>query len=113
MEKEAAQRAAYYGYVDILKYFVEERKIPDDAKTKCVLGSVFAGYLDCLEYLVEEAKAPLDDWRHIAHARYFEHTECLHYLREKGCPEPTDEQYAAYAERSKELESSLRQIRAE
>jgi hypothetical protein len=45
--------------------------------------------------MVEEAKASLDDLRHIAWARYFEHTECLHYLREKGCPEPTDEQYAA------------------
>ena len=112
-ENEAAVQAASGGHVDILKYFVEERKIPDDAKTKCVLGSVFAGHLDCLKYMVEEAKAPLDDWRHIAHARYFEHTECLHYLREKGCSEPTDEQYAAYAERSKELESSLRQIRAE
>jgi hypothetical protein len=43
--------------------------------------------------MVEEAKAPLDDSRHIALARYFEHTECLHYLREKGCKEPTDAQY--------------------
>jgi hypothetical protein len=55
------------------------------------------GHLDCLKYLVEEAKASLDDdWRHIATARYFEHTECLHYLREKGCTEPTDENYAAF-----------------
>jgi hypothetical protein len=92
-EKDAAQAAAIEGQLDILKYFVEERKISDESKTGCVLYSVRKGHLDCVKYLVEEAKAPLDDWRHIAHARYFEHTECLHYLREKGCPEPTDAQY--------------------
>jgi len=112
-EKDAAQTAALYVHLDILKYFVEERKISDAMKTECVLRSVFADHLDCLKYLVEDAKARLDYWQYIAHARYFEHTECLHYLREKGCKEPTDEQYAAYVERSKELESSLRQIRAE
>ena len=83
-EKETAKIAAEYGQLDIWKYFVEERKVPDDAKAACVLYSVRKGHLDCLKYLVEEAKAPLDNWPHIAHARYFEHTECLHYLREKG-----------------------------
>jgi hypothetical protein len=112
-EKDAAEIAADYGQLDILKYFVEERKISDDAKTECVLHSVRKGHLDCVKYLVEDAKARLDDWQYIAHARYFEQPECLYYLREKGCPEPTDEQYAAYVERSKELESSSRQIRAE
>jgi hypothetical protein len=112
-EQVTARIAVEYGQLDILKYFFEERKVPDAMKTECVLHSVRKGHLDCVKYMVEEAKAPLDDWRHIALARYFEHTECLHYLREKGCPEPTDEQYADYAERSKELESSLRQIRAE
>jgi hypothetical protein len=112
-EQDAAQRAALYGHLDILKYFVEERKISDAMKIECVLRSVFPGHLDCLKYMVEEAKAPLDDSRHIALARHFENTECLHYLREKGCPEPTDEQYAAYVERSKEFESSARQFRAE
>jgi hypothetical protein len=93
-EKKAAETAAHDGQLDILKYFVEERKISDDAKAACVLYSVIKGHRDCLKYLVEEAKVPLDDWRHIAHARYFEQPECLHYLREKGCPELTDEQYA-------------------
>jgi len=97
-EKEVAQWAAQYGHPDILKYFVEKRKISDDAKTGCVLQSVFAGQLDCVKYLVEEAKAPLDDWQYIAHARYFKQTECLYYLREKGCPEPTDEQYARFVD---------------
>jgi len=64
-----------------------------------VLHSVFAGHLDCLKYMVEEAKASLDDWEPIALARYYEHTECLHYLREKGCPEPTDEYYTDLANR--------------
>jgi len=93
-EKKAAETAAQNGQLDILKYFVEERKISDDEKAARVLYSVVKGHLDCLKYLVEEAKAPLDDWRPIANARYFEHTECLHYLREKGSPEPTDAQYA-------------------
>ena len=85
--------AAQFGQLDILKYCVEERKISDAIKTACVLHSVFAGHLDCLKYMVEEAKTPPDDWRPIAFARYFEHPECLRYLREKGWPEPTEEQY--------------------
>ena len=55
------------------------------------------GQLDCLKYLLEEAKAPLDQWCYIAFARYDEHTECVNYLQEKGCPEPTDEQYAWFS----------------
>ena len=104
MEKEAAETAAQYGQLDILKYFVEERKVSDDEKAACVLHSVFADHLDCVKYMVEEAKAPLDDWRHIANARYHEHTECLHYLREKGCTEPTDEEYAKFVRKMKERE---------
>ena len=105
MEKKAAEEAAQNGHLDILKYFVEERKISDDTKIICVSYSAGSGRLDCLKYLVEEAKAPLD-WQHIAAARYFKKTECLHYLREKGCPEPTDEEYAIFVRRKKELESS-------
>ena len=97
-EKGSATAATACGHLDILKYFVEKRKISDDAKTGCVLQSVFASQLDCVKYLVEEAKAPLDDWQYIAHARYFKQTECLYYLREKGCPEPTDEQYARFVD---------------
>jgi hypothetical protein len=65
-EKDAAETAAaQQGQLDILKYFVEERKISDDAKTGCVLYSVRKGHLDCVKYLIEEAKASLDDdWRH-------------------------------------------------
>jgi len=94
-EKDAAETAAQYGRIDILKYLVEERKISDDAKTACVFYSVFKGHLDCLKYMVEEAK---NDSQNIALARHFKRTECLHYLREKGCPEPTDEEYAQFAE---------------
>ena len=56
------------------------------------------GQLDCIKYLIEEARAPLDQWGYIASARYDEHTECVNYLQEKGCPEPTDEQYAWFVE---------------
>ncbi len=99
-EKVAAGEAACNGCVEILKYFVEERKISDDAvKTACVAGAANYGQLDCLKYLVEEARAPLNVWQYIACARYEEHTDCLNYLLEKGCPEPTDEQYAVFKNR--------------
>ena len=97
-EKVTGRIAADYGQLDILKYFVEERKVSDDEKAECVLRSVFKGHLDCVKYVVEEAKAPLDYWQYIAHARYFEQPECLYYLREKGCPEPTDAEYTEGAD---------------
>jgi hypothetical protein len=97
-EKEAAVQAVGYGRTNILKYLVEERKIPEVVKVSCVTNAAAYGHLDCLKYLVEEARAPLDQWFYIASARYFEHSECVNYLREKGCPEPTDEEYARFAE---------------
>jgi len=96
-EGKAARQATCGGHVDILKYFVEERKISDVAKYECVGSAAMNGELDCLKYLVEEAKVPLNDGAFIACARYYEHHECLNYLLEKGCPEPTDEEYAAFA----------------
>ena len=93
-EKEAAQQAACGGHVEILKYFVDTRKISDEVKSDCVGNTTMYGELDCLKYLVEEAKVPLHDWRYIASARYYEHPECVNYLLEKGCPEPTEEEYA-------------------
>ena len=93
-ENEAAQQAACGGHVEILKYFVDTRKISDEVKSDCVGNTTMYGQLDCLKYLVEEAKVPLHDWRYIASARYYEHPECVNYLLEKGCPEPTEEEYA-------------------
>ena len=72
--------------MDILKYFVEERKISDAVKLDCVVAAASYGRLDCLKYLVEEAKVPLNRWDFIANARYYEHPECENYLLEKGCP---------------------------
>ncbi|CAL6414582.1 unnamed protein product [Bathycoccus prasinos] len=97
-EEFAAQKAAAYGRINILKYFVEERKISDEVKSDCVFNATGYGRLDCLQYLVEEAKAPLNDWQHVAYARYKEHHDCVNYLLEKECPEPTDEQYAKFVE---------------
>ena len=94
--EEASRQAAGKGHTDILKYFVEERKISDAAKFDRVATAITYGKLDCLRYLVEEAKVPLNDWVYVAYARYKEHTECENYLREKGCPEPTDEEYTTY-----------------
>ena len=97
-EEFAAQQAAAYGRINILKYLVEERKISDEFKSDCVYNATGYGRLDCLQYLVEEAKAPLNYWQHVAYARYKEHHDCVNYLLEKGCPEPTDEQYAKFVE---------------
>jgi len=92
-EERVAYEAAQFGQLDILKYCVEERKISDDVKLFSMASAVHKGRLDCLKYLVEEAKAPLGQWRLMVIARYYEQTECLRYLREKGWSEPTDEQY--------------------
>ena len=107
-EYSSAIAAVKEGRIDILKYFVEERKIPGHVKTLCLVQSALGGHLDCLKYLVEEAKAVFVKYSPIAYARYKEHTECLHYLREKGCPEPTDEEYAACVERFEEIVESSR-----
>jgi len=104
-EKEAAIKATTKGQTDIVKYFVEERKISDAVKLDCVAFAAAYGHLDCLNYLGEEAKAPLNHWRNVAYARYHEHPECENYLLEKGCPEPTDKQYATFAESLRALES--------
>mgnify|MGYP002177042528 CR=1 FL=1 len=98
-EEDAAHQAAEKGHVDIVKYLVEKRKISScEDKVNCVVSAARHGQLGCLKYLLEEARAPLDQWFYIASARYDEHTECVNYLREKGCPEPTDEQYAWFVE---------------
>jgi hypothetical protein len=95
MEEDTAISAARYGHTDILKYFVKERKISEYLKFNYLVATAARnGQLDCLKYLVEEAKAPRNDFFYIACARYFKHPECENYLLEKGCPEPTDEQYA-------------------
>ena len=104
-EKEAAMQAASGGRINILKYLVEERKISDEVKPHCVANAANSGHLDCLNYLVEEAKVPLHHWEDIAFARYFEHPEYENYLLEKACPESTDEEYAAFAESVRALES--------
>ena len=91
-------QAACGGHVDILKYFVEESKVSDEVKSYCMYNAAKYGQIDCLKYLVEEAKAPLDNWQDIAYARYREHPDCVNYLLEKGCPEPTDEDYARFSQ---------------
>jgi ankyrin repeat protein len=107
MEEEMVINAAISGHMDIIKYLVEERKIAGDAvKIRCVSTAAMNGRLDCLKYLIEDAKAPLnddDDGReHLSFARYYERTECVNYLREKGCPEPTEEEYAEFVEDERE-----------
>ena len=107
-EKEAAMQAAGLGHTDIVKYFVEERKISDEGKFTCVGGAAMHGKLDCLKYLLgEEAKAPLNFWQYVAYARYYEHPDCENYLLEKGCPEPTDEEYALFIEQENRLREEI------
>ena len=100
-EKEVVIQATCGGHVEILKYFVEERKISDELKITLLGAAAKYGRLDCLQYLVEEAKAPLYNLEGIANARYFEQRECVNYLLEKGCPEPTDEEYAWIVEQNR------------
>jgi hypothetical protein len=107
-EEEAAIQATADGQLGIVKYFVEERKIADAVKPLCVSTAAGYGYLDCLQYLVEEAKVPLNHWVYVACARYKEHPDCVHYLLEKGCPEPTDEEYARSVERQQQHEEEQR-----
>mmetsp|Transcript_7409 Transcript_7409/g.24542 ORF Transcript_7409/g.24542 Transcript_7409/m.24542 type:complete len:150 (-) Transcript_7409:10-459(-) len=104
-EKEVGGQAACGGHVDILKYLVEERKIPEIIKASCVTNAAAYGGLESLKYLVEEAKVPLNVWQYIACARYYEHTDCLNYLLEKGCPEPTDREYALFVKHMKQFQN--------
>jgi hypothetical protein len=105
-EKEAALLAALKGQTDIVKYFIEERKISEEVKGLCAYNAAGYGHLDCIKYLFgEEAKVPLNNWQYIANARYKEHTDCLNYLLERGCPEPTDEEYANFFEHVRARES--------
>ena len=92
-------QASSSGRVDIVKYLVEKRMISIyEDKLNCVVSAARHGQLGCLKYLLEKARAPLDHFVYIAYARYYEQPECVNYLREKGCPEPTDEQYARIVE---------------
>ena len=101
-------QAAGLGHTDIVRYFVEERKISDEGKFTCVGGAAVYGRLDCLKYLLgEEAKAPLNFWQYVAYARYYEHPDCENYLLEKGCPEPTDEEYALFIEQENRLREEI------
>ena len=99
-EQKEAMMAARFGHVEILKYLVEERKALVCLKVQhaCVRNAATFGHLASLRYLVEEAGVPLNDWVCIAYARIYKQHECLNYLREKGCPEPTDEEYARVVE---------------
>jgi len=111
-EEDAAQLAAAYGRINILKYVLEERKISEEVKESCVASATKLGRLDCIKYLVEEAKVPLNDWQDIAFARYHEHPDCENYLLEKGCPEPTDEEYARFVEAAEKAEAHAREREA-
>ena len=97
-EKEVALQAVGLGHLDIVKYIVQDMKISEVIKIACAVTAAMYGRLDCLRYLVEEAKVPLNNWVYVAYARYKEHTECESYLLEKGCSEPTEEEYALCVE---------------
>ena len=104
-EKEVVIQATCGGHVEILKYFVEERKISDELNFVLLGAAAKYGRLDCLKYLVEEAKVPINYWRYTACARYFEQPECENYMLEKGCPEPTDEEYALFVKDTKQFQN--------
>jgi len=104
--RTAAISAAGYGHTDILKYFVEERRIYEDVKINCMINAATYGRLDSLKYLVEEAKVPLITWQVIASARYHERQEFVTYLQEKGAPETPetrDEVYDRFVEEQQQM----------
>ena len=104
-EKEVAGQATGWGHLGIVKYIVEDMKISEEIKIACAVTAAMYGQLDCLKYFVEEAKAPLDNWRYVAFARYYEHPDCENYLLEKGCPEPTDEDYNWFVEEVEKIKA--------
>ena len=53
------------------------------------------------------SRTSIIDWEEIAWARYKEQHDCLNYLLEKGCPEPTDEEYAKVVEQKKREELGI------
>jgi hypothetical protein len=106
-EEDAAHQAAGHGRINILKYLIEERKIFYAVKLDCVATATRFGKLDCLKYLVEEARVPLDNCRYVAFARYYEQPECENYLLEKGCSEPTEEEYAEIVEKVQRREREI------
>ena len=66
---------------------------------ECMENAVTNGQLDELKYLVEEVKVSFFPGKeYIKCARYYGHPDCEKYLLEKGCPEPTDEEYAEFVE---------------
>jgi len=104
--RTAAITAAGYGHTDILKYFVEKRKISHVVKNECMGNAATYDRLDCLKYLVEEVKLPLNHWEHMACARYHERQDCINYLQEKGAPEPPetrDEVYDRFVEQQQQM----------
>ena len=104
-EEDAAHQAAGHGRINILKYLIEERKIFYAVKLDCVATAARDGQLDCLKYFVEEARVPINHWQSIARARYYEHPECENYVLEKGCPEPTDREYALFLKHMKQFQN--------
>ena len=56
-EKEAAIQATCCGHVEIVKYFVEERKISEEVKFGCMCNGAAYGHLDCLNYLVRRGES--------------------------------------------------------
>tara|TARA_B110000459_G_scaffold5173_1_gene5486 strand:- start:3922 stop:4143 length:222 start_codon:yes stop_codon:yes gene_type:complete len=59
-----------------------------------ILRRVFVWVFGSLGFLIET----LNFHFCLFWARYKEHHDCLNYLLEKGCPEPTDEEYAWFVE---------------
>ena len=115
-EESSSTQAACGGHLECLRFLFDKMKPPNywgdlpvidlgaimtsvDIEKRAgrrVSSAARYGRLDCVKYLIEEEKAPLDDWQYIATARFFKQHECLHYLREKGSREPSDEEYAHY-----------------
>lgn len=80
--KNVSEVAATKGYLDILKYVIENDY--PYSKDICVIAAK-NGHLDVLKYLHEEG-FPLSWKVYKAAKNRFRNKACIQYLRDNGCP---------------------------
>ena len=87
--------AAESNHVEVMKYLVWEKDCSWWTIRNGVERAIKQDLVEAVQFLVEEADAP-HEWQFIAQAKAFRNYSCLNYLRKKGFPEPTEEQYNSY-----------------
>lgn len=94
-EESTCSCAAEKGHLDCLKYALQQG-CPSGEATLCAAAS--GGHVEILQYLHGSAGYPWTE-KVLKIARRLNHTECLHYALENGCPTGADD-FDASAESS-------------